>query len=92
MEKIKAPRVSEGNGREEMTTTERGCDKSNQYMNITVASYWARWRPKSQASRFIAQQFVQAQLKENIKAPRHWPFLGNPPAANGFPSQRAGYA
>ena len=25
------------------------------------------------ASRLFAQLFVQAQIKENIKAPRHWP-------------------
>ena len=26
--------------------------------------------------RLFAQSFVQAQIKENIKAPRHWPFWG----------------
>ena len=29
-----------------------------------------------QASRLFAQPFVQAQVKENIKAPRHLPLLG----------------
>ena len=40
---------------------------------ITVTSLWARWRLKSPASRLFTQPFVQAQIKENIKAPRHWP-------------------
>ena len=26
--------------------------------------------------RLFAQQYVQAQIKENIKAPRHWPLWG----------------
>ena len=41
-----------------------------------VTSQWARWRPKSAASRLFTQQFIQAQIKENIKAPRHWPLRG----------------
>ena len=44
--------------------------------DITVTSQWARWRLKSPASRLFAQPFVQAQIKENIKAPRHWPLWG----------------
>ena len=32
---------------------------------------------------------VQAQIKENIKAPHHWLCEGNPPVTDGFPSQRA---
>ena len=43
---------------------------------ITVTSYWARWRLKSPASRLLIQPFVQAQIKENIKAPRHLPLWG----------------
>ena len=35
-----------------------------------------RWRPNSPASRLFAQSFVEAQIKENIKAPRHWPLWG----------------
>ena len=42
---------------------------------ITMTSSWARWRLKSPASRFT-QWFVQAQIKENITAPRHWPLWG----------------
>ena len=43
--------------------------------NITVTSSWARWRCKAPASRLFAQPFVQEQIKENIKAPRYWPFV-----------------
>ena len=31
---------------------------------------------KSPASRFFTQPFIQTQIKENIKAPRHWPLCG----------------
>ena len=44
--------------------------------NITVTSWWALWRLTSQASRFLTQPSVQVQIKENIKAPRHWPLWG----------------
>ena len=47
--------------------------KLKEYHSITVTSQWARWRLKSPASRLL---FVQAQIKENIKAPRHWPLWG----------------
>ena len=40
--------------------------------NITVTSWCARWRLKSPASRLFTQPFIQAQIKENIKVPRHW--------------------
>ena len=43
---------------------------------ITLTSWWARWRLKSQALRLFAQSFIQAQIKENTKAPRHWPLWG----------------
>ena len=42
---------------------------------ITVPSQRARWRLKSPASRLFTQPFVQTQIKETIKAPRHWPFV-----------------
>ena len=38
-----------------------------------MTSQWARWCLKSPTSRLYAQPFVQARIKENIKAPRHWP-------------------
>ena len=43
----------------------------------TVTSQWARWRPKSLASRLFAQPFIQAQIKENSKVPRRWPLWGD---------------
>ena len=41
--------------------------------NITVTSKWAQWRLKSPISPLFTKPFIQAQIKENIKAPRHWP-------------------
>ena len=46
------------------------------YAQITVTSEWTRWRLKSRASPLFTQPFIQAQLKENIKSPRHWPLCG----------------
>ena len=44
--------------------------------SITVTPEWARWRLKSPASPLFTQSFIQVQIKENIKAPRHWPLCG----------------
>ena len=44
--------------------------------NITVTSQWARWCLKSSASPLFTQTLIQAQIKENIKVPRHWPSCG----------------
>ena len=43
---------------------------------ITLTSQWARWRLKSPASGLFTQLFIQVQIKENIKGPRHWPLCG----------------
>ena len=43
---------------------------------ITITSKWARWPFKSPASRSFTQPFIQAQIKENIEATRHWPLWG----------------
>ena len=40
------------------------------------------WRIKLPASRLFTWPFVQAQIKENIKAPLHWPLRG------GFTGER----
>ena len=40
----------------------------------------------------FVQQFVHEQIKENIKAPRHWLCEGNSPVIDGFPSQRSSNA
>ena len=37
-------------------------------------------RLKSPASRLLAPPFIQAQIKENFKPPRHWPLTGEYPA------------
>ena len=37
---------------------------------------WVWWLLKLPASRLFTQSFVQAQIKENIKAVRHWPLWG----------------
>ena len=37
-----------------------------------MTSKWARYRLKSLALLLFTQPFIQAQIKENIKAPRHW--------------------
>ena len=44
--------------------------------SITVTSWGAQWYLKSPASWLFTQQFIQAQIKENIKALRHWPLWG----------------
>ena len=41
-----------------------------------MTSQWAWWRLKSPASRLLTQSFIQTQIKENIKTPRHWPLCG----------------
>ena len=43
---------------------------------ITVTPWWARLSVKSPESRVFTQPFVQAQIKENIKALRHWRLWG----------------
>ena len=56
---------------------------SNRYnTSITMTSWWARLRLKSPASRLLTQSFIQTQIKENIKAPRHWSLCG------GFTGER----
>ena len=57
----------------------------------TVKSPWARWRLKSPASWQLTHQFVQVQVKENIKAPRHWPLWGEFTDDRWIPPQRAIY-
>ena len=51
-----------------------------------------RWRLKSLASPLFAQPFIQVQIKENIKARRHWPLCGESPVVGEFPAQMASNA
>ena len=50
---------------------------------------WARWRLKAPASRLFTQSFIQAQIKENIKAPRHWPLWGEFTGDQWIPRKKA---
>ena len=50
------------------------------------------WRPKSPASRLFTQPFIQVHIKENIKAPRHWPLWGEFTGDRWIPAQRANNA
>ena len=53
------------------------CDPTlKMWINITMTSQWAWWRLRSPASRLFTQPFIRTQIKENIKAPRHWPLCG----------------
>ena len=52
----------------------------------------SRWRLKSPASRLFTQPFVQAQMKKNIKASRHWLCERNSPVTGELPAQRASNA
>ena len=53
---------------------------------------WAWWRLKSPASWLFTQSSIQAQIKENIKVPRHWPLCGEFTLIGEFPAQRASNA
>ena len=50
------------------------------------------WHLKSPATRLFTQPFVQVEIKENIKAPRHWPLWGESPVAGKFSAQWASNA
>ena len=58
--------------------------------DITVTSWWARWRVKSPDVGLFTQPFIQTQIKENIKAPRHWPLWRE--FTDEFPTQRTSNA
>ena len=49
-------------------------------------------RLKLPASRLFIQPFIQAQIKENIKASRHWHLCGEFTEGGEFPAQRASNA
>ena len=40
----------------------------------------------------IVNLFILTQIKENIKAPRHWSLCGEVPGAGEFPAQMASNA
>ena len=41
-------------------------------LDITMTSYWVRWRLKSPALPLFTQPLIQLQMKGNIKVPCHW--------------------
>ena len=45
--------------------------------DITMTSYWARWRFKSPASPLFTRPLIQAEIKVNFKASRSWPLCGD---------------
>ena len=53
-----------------------------------MTSQWARRRLKSPASRVFTQPLIRAQIKENIKAPRHWSFCGEFTGTGEIPAQK----
>ena len=59
---------------------------------ITMTSKWGRCRLKSPASPLFTQPFIQTQIKENIKAPHHWPLCGDFNGTGEFPAQMASNA
>ena len=62
-------------------------------LRVAVTLQYTQWCLKSPASRLFAQPFVQAPIRENIKAPRHWPLWGEFTSDRWIPlTQRASYA
>ena len=57
-----------------------------------MTSQWPRRRLKSPAARLFTQSFIRAQIKENIKVPRHWPSCEEFTGTGEFPAQRASNA
>ena len=55
-----------------------------------MTSLRAQWRFKSPASPLFVQLLVQMQIKENTKAPHHWPLCGE--FTGEFPAQKASNA
>ena len=44
--------------------------------SITVTSWWVWWHLKSPVLQLFTKMFIQVQIKENVKAPHHWPLCG----------------
>ena len=57
-----------------------------------MTSWWARWRPKSQASRLFTQSFIQTQIKETSRLRVTGLCEGNSPETGELPAQMASYA
>ena len=57
----------------------------NHYNAVTMGTIAS----KSPASWWFTQPCIQTQIKENIKAPRHWPLCGEFTGTGEFPAQMA---
>ena len=62
------------------------------FISITMTLWCAWWRLKSPASPLFTQTFIQAQIKENVKAPRHWPLCGEFTGDRWIPRTKASNA
>ena len=51
--------------------------KKTTFLGVIISDViMGRWRLKSPASPLLIQTFIQAQIKENTKALRHWTLCG----------------
>ena len=60
-----------------------------------VNGYWDHYIDvimTTMASPITSLTFIQTQIKENIKAPRHWPLCGEFTGTGEFPAQKASNA
>ena len=64
----------------------------SQYVSYRDQVYRYTRRPKSSAFELFAQSFIQAHIKENMKALHHWLSKVNSPVTGRFPSQMASNA
>ena len=71
---------------------DKGIPTSYTQWCITVTSQRARWCLKSPVFWLFTQPFVQAQIKENFKVPRHWYLWGEFTGDRWLPAQRASNA
>ena len=67
---------------------QQGSKNCNNMMTSSNGNIFCGIGPVSSVDspRLFTQTFVQVQIKENIKAPRHWPFLGEFTGDRGIPS------
>ena len=69
---------------------ERLVTASDHYIDVIMTTMASQIT--SLTVRLFTQPFIQTQIKENIKAPRHWPLCGEFTGTGEFPAQRASYA
>ena len=57
-----------------------------------MTTQWAQWRLKSPVSRLFVQPFVEVQIIENFKTPRHKLLWGEPTDNRLFPLTKSNNA